>query len=55
MRYETALRGIRAGLAGDGSTAAWWARNECDKVLEGVEIDLTDTDTEKSAGAAAIE
>lgn len=51
MRYETALRGIRAGLAGERrvNSAAWWAYNECDKALKGAEVDLADTDTEEPA------
>jgi hypothetical protein len=51
MRYEATLRGIRAGLAGDGSAAAWWAYNECDKALKGAEVDLADTDTAGPATA----
>jgi len=40
MKYETALRGIRAAIPdSDGSTLAWWVRNECDKALKEAKID----------------
>jgi hypothetical protein len=55
MKYETALRGIRAGLASERrvNSAAWWAYNECDKALEEIERGLDDTNKEEPAAAGS--